>query len=171
MAVTVIDDFDAPLGMDDGRRSRTGTLVRKLLSSCIAVLACALAAFGLWLFFADYPLGGEPFATASIVVEPPPAVARATVGVPSSAAQAEALSSSADLSTGSIQPASPAPGTTTVTVIDGMTGRREQVTIPANAEAESDQAPQAGHAQQDATARPPVALERIARRRSGRPAQ
>ncbi len=171
MAVTVIDDFDAPLGQDDGRRSRTGALLQKLLTSGIAVLACALAAFGLWLFFADAPLGGEPFATAAIVVEPPPPVARASVGAPSSAGQAQTLSGGADLVTGSIQPASPAPGTTIVTVIDGLTGRREQVTIPASVGPESAPDRQAEQSQPATKVRPAGAPERGARGRASRSAQ
>src|SRR6185369_944200 len=81
-----------------------------VLGLCVAVLAG-------WILFVDEPYGGEPMAMVSAYTRPPPAKA----GEPLAAATKPDATASA-LAEGQ------KPGQT-VTIIDGSTGKRQEVTV------------------------------------------
>ena len=80
----------------------------------MALLLLALAGFVGWAAVMRDPLGGEPVASAPVV---PPAEASARPAPKPEMAE---------------QPAAPAipPGARTVTIIDGSSGKRQEVVIP-----------------------------------------
>ncbi len=124
-----VDDLSAPLGRKPQRR---GTSIRVPVPQIIAgALGLFLGVFVLWAAVGDDPFGGQPIA----VVRIPPAPTAETSAPPDKAADPGARHYDGP----KLQqpPADPqqkgatAPGTTTVEIINGTTGAREQVTIPA----------------------------------------
>jgi uncharacterized protein len=130
------DDLSAPLGQRASPRRRA---IRIPVPYVIAgALALFLGTFVLWAAIGDDPLGGEPMAVvpthlpaaASATPAPPqPAEARGgpgrydgpTQGSPPNQAQKIEQAKAAE----------PPNGTTTVNIINGMTGARQEVSIPA----------------------------------------
>ncbi len=123
------DDLSTPLGQ---RRKRHRSAVRVPIPAVIAgALALFLGAFVVWAVVADDPLGGEPIVVVSVHLKPvaanpggsAPAVPQASAAGPrrydGPGATAAAPSQGA------------APATTTVNIINGMTGDHQVVTIPA----------------------------------------
>jgi len=124
------DDLNAPLGQDKvgkgrvlGRFLGRFTLPIALPHVAAGVLGLFVVVFALWAVIADDPLGGEP--TAIVMANPPlgagktPATASLPVGPtrydgPDPSAAAPKASS----------------GTQTVTIIDGSSGKRQEVIIP-----------------------------------------
>ncbi len=127
-----VDDLTAPLGREPRKRRRVIKLpVPQIMAG---VLAAFLGLFVLWAIVADDPYGGEPMAlvpanlrlatkTSDVPAPPQP-------GAPSSAATQQHESRA-------MAPAPAAPGalpnTTTVTIIDGKTGEKQEVVVPAPA--------------------------------------
>jgi polysaccharide deacetylase 2 family uncharacterized protein YibQ len=119
----VADDLNAPLGQ--GKKAKRGLSLPAFAPQAAAgVLALSLGIFVIWAATADDPLGGEPIAVVKIET-------------PQDATK-EAEGAAVKIETGSPSryydgpsPAGPAPGTQTVTIIDGSSGKREEVTIPA----------------------------------------
>jgi uncharacterized protein len=130
-----VDDFTAPLGQRPARRRREFPVsVPKVIA---AALALFFGAFVVWAIFTDDPFGGEP--RAAIPVDQR---GLATANKPETAATPSALTAP---ETATSQPApreaapepqqvsrpAPPPGTKTVTIIDGQTGARQEILIPA----------------------------------------
>jgi polysaccharide deacetylase 2 family uncharacterized protein YibQ len=127
------DDLSAPLG-----RSRTGKKRRRRFSVPVTfpqAIAGALALFlltcGGWAVMVDEPLGGEPMAVVATSLDPQQPAAAAAQGPrsyagPTGQKKVEAAAAP--------PPGSP-PGTRTVTIIDGSTGKRQEVAIPATRDA------------------------------------
>jgi uncharacterized protein len=120
----VTDELSTPLGQEP-RKARRAFIPGFMSIGAVGLLGAVLAGFALWTVIVDDPLGGEPIAVVSLAPSPaqPPAGAAQT---PSSAAPANSPET----------PATPVPmtaqsGGQTVTIIDGMSGKREQVTISA----------------------------------------
>ena len=127
-----VDDLTAPLGREPRKRRRAIKLpVPQIMAGALAAF---LGLFVLWAIVADDPYGGEPMAlvpanlrlatkTSDVPAPPQP-------GAPSSAATQQHEGQA-------MAPASPAPGalpnTTTVTIIDGKTGEKQEVVVPAPA--------------------------------------
>jgi polysaccharide deacetylase 2 family uncharacterized protein YibQ len=114
-----VDELNTPLGLGPSPKPRFD--VAKLAAKGLAALfGTALAGFALWAVVVRDPLGGEPHAQA-----PVPAVQIAVAPRP----QAQAA-----------EPARPAqePGTKTVTIIDGSSGKRQEIVIAAPAEAKRE---------------------------------
>ena len=120
------DDLNAPLGQDKAgkRRFPRGVTPPVALPHAAAgALGLFIVVFALWALIADDPLGGEP--TAIVMADPPPgaktpAVAGPAVGPtrydgPETAVAAAAKPSSA---------------TQTITIIDGSSGKRQEVVVP-----------------------------------------
>lgn len=119
------DDLTAPLGREQTSKRRFALPIG-ISHLLIGALGLSVAVFGAWALIADDPFGGEP-----IVLVP---TNLSTEG----GAKAElpaAKSASADKSgpsrydgpeAGSALP----PGTRTITIIDGSSGKREQVAVP-----------------------------------------
>jgi len=119
------DDLSAPLGQ---HRTRTRPALGKVASAAFAgALGLMVAAFIGWVLVVEDPLGGEPTAVVAIAKMPKKA---ADVAPP------PAPESSADPARRLERPADPAakpdsPASQTVTIIDGSSGRRQQVTVAA----------------------------------------
>lgn len=119
------DDLNKPLGQD--KKATRGLTLPPFLPHAIAgALVLSLVGFGLWAAMNDDPLGGEPNALVS--VEP---------GLsPNKTADAPGEPPKVDVA----RPEPPA-GSKTVTIIDGSSGKREEVTIPAPRGASAGNAP------------------------------
>jgi polysaccharide deacetylase 2 family uncharacterized protein YibQ len=117
-----VDDLNTPLGKDEKPKPRR-LLSAKLAGWAVAgLLSLAVLSFVAWAALMHDPLGGEPSASAPITVVQ---TADNNADKPSPEAPA--------------QPAPPAaanpPGTQTITIIDGSSGKRQEVLIPSAGEA------------------------------------
>jgi uncharacterized protein len=112
------DDLSAPLGQKTGRRRRRYRLPFTGIQALAVLLGLFLAAFVGFAIFNDNPLGGEPMVRIALPQPTPaekPAAARAT----------DAAEPAAKFATIQTAPA----GQKTVTIIDGSSGARHDVTI------------------------------------------
>ena len=118
------DDFAAPLGQ--GPRKRPRSIKIRLAQIFAGALALFLGVFVVWAVVGNDPQGGEPRAIVPANLE----IAKAPATRPQTAD-----------ATGSVQNAQPAPAappgqpaapanTMTVTIIDGKTGAKQEVTVP-----------------------------------------
>jgi polysaccharide deacetylase 2 family uncharacterized protein YibQ len=128
-----VDDLTAPLGREPKKRRRAIKIPGPQIIA--GALAAFLGLFVLWAVVADDPYGGEPMAvvpanlrlaaTTSDIPAPPQPGAPASGAVPQQDGQVTAAVSSP-------VPGAP-PNTTTVTIIDGKTGAKQEVVVPAPA--------------------------------------
>jgi polysaccharide deacetylase 2 family uncharacterized protein YibQ len=135
----VDDELSAPLGQGPGRKRRT---VPKIVPTLITgLLGAIVLGFAAWTALVDDPLGGEPVvvvsATPSAPEKPKAAPAAASAGSEAAATVTKAETSIA------AAPAAPTvpPGAKTITIIDGMSGKREQVVVGSDSEAKTVTAP------------------------------
>lgn len=122
------NDLDAPLGLGP-RQKRRNRLAITVPHAIAGVLGLSAAAFTGWAMLTEDPFGGEPIAVVPVAMRADDADAKSN---PSGA--------SATTPGGSDRPAGPdggqgpasgaPPGTRTVTIIDGTSGRRQVVPIP-----------------------------------------
>jgi polysaccharide deacetylase 2 family uncharacterized protein YibQ len=140
------DDLSAPLGQ---RRSRRRPAIRVPVPYVIAgALALFVGIFVLWAAIGDDPLGGEPMAVAPTHL-PAAASAKPATHQPAEASggpgrydgPAPAASPNPVQKPAPAKAAEPPNGTQTVNIINGMTGARQEVTIPVPAPAGSAAAP------------------------------
>ncbi|MBX6425708.1 MAG: divergent polysaccharide deacetylase family protein [Variibacter sp.] len=117
------DEFDVPLGQGP-KKSRRLVLPKFVPHAVLAVLGAAVAGFVGWALVVDDPLGGEPMAVATIGGSASVAAQKEPSAAPGGVA-ARPKAANADI-----------PATQTVTIIDGMSGKRQQIVIPASGEAE-----------------------------------
>jgi polysaccharide deacetylase 2 family uncharacterized protein YibQ len=144
------DDLSAPLGQwRSPRRPAIRIPMRYVIASALTLF---LGGFVLWAAIGDDPLGGEPMA---VVPARLPAAAAAVPGSHQAAenpggpgrydgpAQGPAQASPPNQTqkVEQAKAAEPPNGTTTVNIINGMTGAREEVTIPAPAAGAATGAP------------------------------
>jgi len=136
------DDLNTPLG----QQRKGSRKVRIPVGPAIAgVLALFLGTFVLWAVIGDDPFGGEPVAV--VPIHGPSAENSAAKDFH----QAAAASATSERYDGPAQQQASAakgkdaaaPGTTTVNIINGMTGARQEVTIPAGG---NNSAPSSGAA-------------------------
>ncbi len=108
-----MDDLNKPLGQTQPapRKLPVLTLATRIVAG---LLGAVLAGFVLWTLVVRDPLGGEPIATAPVT---------APVVVDKSDATEKAAAAAAP-----VAPAA-APGGHTVTIIDGSTGKRQEISI------------------------------------------
>jgi polysaccharide deacetylase 2 family uncharacterized protein YibQ len=133
----VADDLNAPLGQ--GKKAGRRLAFPPFLPHAIAgALGLSLISFLLWAATADDPMGGEP--AALVAVEP-------TAKAVEDSQQAVKVVTPSRYD-GPDATAGPAPGSKTVTIIDGTSGKREDVTIPSAAGS-----PRAGNADTPANER------------------
>lgn len=117
-AVTA-DDLSAPLGV--GKPKRRRFTVPALVPRAIAgALAACLVTFGLWALLADDPFGGEPVALAPVKLQVP---------APGKAAEAPPAQARTNAPAATAPDKGALPGSKTVTIIDGMSGKREDVVV------------------------------------------
>jgi uncharacterized protein len=124
------DDLSAPLGQRQKKRRGIHVPVAPIIAGALALF---LAVFVLWAAVADDPFGGEPVAVAPINL-PPPAPKKTSSAKNSQEASAtpaapERSSGPVKVQTGDAAKS----GTTTVNIINGTTGARQEVTIPSPA--------------------------------------
>lgn len=129
------DDLDTPLGQNIPRKRKRG-LPPAVPYVVAGLLGLFLLAFATWSLVVDDPLGGEPMAVTDLAQPPPPQKPDAAKPDPpaTSAAAAAGPDPAQATPTGPAAPAGPAKpaaGSRTVTIIDGSSGRREDVTVAA----------------------------------------
>jgi len=135
-----VDDLSTPLGQRPARRRRELPVsVPKVIA---AALALFFAAFVVWAIVSDDPFGGEPRVAVPIdqrgltASKPEAAAPQSAFSAPESAARTPANAKDAapadpqQVDAQQDHPAPP-PGTKTVTIIDGKTGARRDIVIPA----------------------------------------
>ena len=135
------DDLTAPLGQE-AKKKRRATLPLFVPQAAAGALGLSVVIFLLWAATAEDPFGGEPMAV--VLVDPGALNPAKTAGDAPQPGKIETPSSYAGLE----QTPGPAPGTKTVTIIDGTSGKREEVVIPAGPGAAS---PRAGSVSAGAT--------------------
>jgi len=130
-----VDDLSAPLGQRPARRRRELPVsVPKVIA---AALALFLGAFVVWAIFSDDPFGGEPRAAVAIDQRDLAPADKSGAAAPPSAQTAPGSATSlpavrqAGPEPGEGGRPAPPPGTKTVTIIDGTTGARQEILIPA----------------------------------------
>ncbi len=142
------DDLNAPLGQNKGQDK--SKRLSKLPAARPQILAGMLGLFGLlavsWALFVNDPLGGEPTA---VVAAKPPAVgqgkpddgdgkAHSHYDGPTAKPADPAIAADA---AAAAKAATPPPGSKTVTIIDGSSGKSQDVIIPGNPTGGASKAP------------------------------
>jgi len=114
------DDLSAPLGQETVRKTRRYRLPFTAIQAVAVLLGLFIVVFVGFVIFNENPLGGEPM--TRIALEP----ALAAQEKPAAAPVAEPATTS--------DPAKQAAPSTqkTVTIIDGSTGKRQEIAIPAS---------------------------------------
>lgn len=131
-----MDDLTAPLGRRLKKRRRAVKLpVPQIIAGALAAF---LGAFVLWAVVADDPYGGEPWgvvpANLRIATKTSDVTAAAPPNPPTAVpAQNSRQSTQSNAAPAPEAPAAPPPNTTTVTIIDGKTGARQDVLVPSPA--------------------------------------
>jgi polysaccharide deacetylase 2 family uncharacterized protein YibQ len=103
-----VDELNAPLGQGPSPKRRL-PIARLATQGIAGLLGLALVIFVLWASVVRDPMGGEPLAQAKL---PPVQKAEAPAAQPAKT-----------------EPPAPPPGSQTVNIIDGMTGKRQEVVI------------------------------------------
>jgi polysaccharide deacetylase 2 family uncharacterized protein YibQ len=132
------DDLNAPLGQHlRKRRIKIPITTSQVMA---AVLTLFLGVFVVWAVVGNNPFGGEPIVVVPINLHPgPPAKTADGQGPPKVVAVNPDAPAAVQAAPG--QTAAPPGATKTVTIIDGKTGERKEVELPAQT---SDAAPDAG---------------------------
>jgi uncharacterized protein len=116
------DDLSAPLGQGRAPRRRL-TLPLVIPQAVVGVLSLFVVILAGWAMIVDEPFGGEPWAVAPADFTVVRGAKPDEAGNPPAAPTASAAPASA----------APPPGTKTITIIDGMSGKREEIFIPSAA--------------------------------------
>lgn len=119
------DDLSAPLGQQKTPKRRIA-LPHLLPQAVAALLALSIVVFAAWAMLANDPYGGEPMATAHTNLTPANVAVKGDMAVSTEPGEAGRRY---DGPAAGAAPGAP-PGSKTVTIIDGSTGKREDVTIP-----------------------------------------
>ncbi|MEA2944770.1 MAG: uncharacterized protein QOI40_100 [Alphaproteobacteria bacterium] len=118
------DDLNTPLGVTNKKKKKRFVLPPGLVSRVLAgVLGLCVAVLAGWILFVDEPFGGEPMVIVSAFPAPKPADGAAAQKPDIAAPPPASLAASGDRA----QP--PPPGAETITIIDGSTGKRQEVTV------------------------------------------
>jgi uncharacterized protein len=135
------DDLNAPLGQ--GKKKKLPKLpaaAPQILAGTLGVFAIAVVS---WAIFANDPLGGEPIA---VVATRPPAPAQVKPDASGDGKQYSHRDGPADKAaapngaTPAIAAAAP-PGSKTITIIDGSSGKHQDVYVPDKANGNAPKAP------------------------------
>ena len=118
------DDLSAPLGQDTKPKKRLALPIR-MPHALAGVLGLCVLVFAGWVVLAEDPLGGEPMVVVSADARPPAQGGKS----------AEPASSPTPVTEVTAEK-SAAPAGKTITIIDGMSGKRQEVPIgPGDAKA------------------------------------
>jgi polysaccharide deacetylase 2 family uncharacterized protein YibQ len=121
-----VDDLSAPLGQDKAQ-PRKLTLPAAVPWAVAGLLSLSVLVFAGWAMLADDPLGGEPVAVARADLSAANAD-RKPVEAPPRTLAGQAANERPNRYDG--PPADAAAGSRTVTIIDGTSGKRQEVVIP-----------------------------------------
>jgi polysaccharide deacetylase 2 family uncharacterized protein YibQ len=124
------DELSTPVGTGKPKRRRF-TLPALVPRAIAGALAACLVIFGLWALLVDNPFGGEPVAVAPIELHIP-AGSKTADSTPAAQAKGNAPAA-ADAPADKSAP----PGGKTVTIIDGSSGKRQDVVVADAARATS----------------------------------
>ena len=122
------DDLNAPLGQH--RRKRRLSIPITTSQVMAAVLTLFLGVFVVWAVVGNNPFGGEPIVVVPINLHPGPAAKSADGQAPPKVVAVNPDAPSA-IEAAPGQTVAPPAATKTVTIIDGKTGERKEVAIPA----------------------------------------
>jgi polysaccharide deacetylase 2 family uncharacterized protein YibQ len=146
------DDLSAPLGQNIKKKRRRFTLPIRLSHLVAGALSLFLLAGAIWAVAVDDPLGGEPVAMVATgfdtkpvgpkpadsgAVQAPRAADGATIPGPKRIDVPAQGPAPAQIPVQS--PATASPNGKTVTIIDGSTGKRQEIPIPGAAETRAPQ--------------------------------
>jgi polysaccharide deacetylase 2 family uncharacterized protein YibQ len=134
------DDLNAPLGQHLRKRRLSIPITTSQVMA--AVLTLFLGVFAVWAVVVNNPFGGEPIVVVPINLHPGPA-AKAADGQAPPKVVAVNPNAAATAQPAPGQTAAPPAATKTITIIDGKTGERKEVAIPAPAN-DAALAPDAG---------------------------
>jgi polysaccharide deacetylase 2 family uncharacterized protein YibQ len=127
------DDLSTPLGQ--GKLRKPSAFKLPIAPIAAGGLGLSVVVFAGWAMFADDPLGGEPMAVAPTNL---PAGQAAQAKPKTAATKAEKSATTGDGAKSDTSPAPPKQtATKTVTIIDGQSGRRREIEIPAGSESKS----------------------------------
>ncbi len=130
------DELNAPLGQEPGQdkgkiRLKRPAALPQIVAGALGLFALAVAA---WAVFGNDPLGGEPLA---VVTTQTPDASAAKRGGASDGAQHARYNGPADEKPSdaavAVKIVTPPAGSKTITIIDGSSGKTEEVMIPGNA--------------------------------------
>ena len=134
------DDLNAPLGQQLRKRRLSIPITTSQVMA--GVLTLFLGVFVVWAVVGNNPFGGEPIVVVPISVHPgPPAKTAEGQGPPKVVAVNPDGAAVVQAAPG--QAAAPPAATKTITIIDGTTGERKEVAVPAPAN-DAAAAPDAG---------------------------
>jgi len=124
------DDLNAPLGQHLRKRRLSIPITTSQVMA--AVLTLFLGVFVVWAVVENNPFGGEPIVVVPINLHPGPAAKTADGQAPPKIVAVEPDAPAAAQAAPGLTAAPPA-ATKTITIIDGKTGERKEVAIPAPA--------------------------------------
>jgi polysaccharide deacetylase 2 family uncharacterized protein YibQ len=121
-----VDDLNTPLGKQEKPKARRLFSARLASQVAAGLLSLCVLVFVAWAMLMRDPLGGEPRASAPVA---PIQTADAEAGKPALKPDTPAQAAAA--------PAAPGvpPGSQTITIIDGSSGKRQEVVIPGSGDA------------------------------------
>lgn len=122
------DDLSRPLGKKPKRRKRFVVPVTLVSRSVAGLLALCVAVLAGWILFVDEPFGGEPMAIVSADTRAAPQPAKP--GEPPAAASKPDAAPPTALAEGDKPGEKPGQ---TITIIDGSTGKREEIVVSPSA--------------------------------------
>lgn len=124
------DELSAPLGRKSKSKPRLRAPVA-LPQAIAALLGLTILVCAVWALTVDDPLGGEPVVVVSTATDAQTPVATMPAVTSPGAINASKAAREASAAPPSAAPraAGPRPGTNTVTIIDGSTGKRQEVPI------------------------------------------
>jgi uncharacterized protein len=134
-----LDDLDAPLGQGKpkGLPKRPAATPR-ILAGVLGLFAIAAV---VWAIFVNDPLGGEPTAVATTgsIAKPPVKPATDSQQRPRSDEPSPVKATTTKVV---VAPAvTPPPGSKTITIIDGSSGKRQDVIIPGQSNGNAQKPP------------------------------
>ena len=133
------DDLDAPLGQDKLKEpSKLPAAIPQILAGLLGLFGIAMV---VWAIFVNDPLGGEPTAVATTgsIAKPP---AKPDTDSQQHSRSDESSSGEATTAKVVILPAvTPPPGSKTITIIDGSSGKRQDVIIPGQSSGKAQKPP------------------------------
>jgi polysaccharide deacetylase 2 family uncharacterized protein YibQ len=122
------DDLSKPLGQKPKHKKRFVVPLWLVTRAIAGALGLCVAVLAGWILFVDEPYGGEPMVLISADTRPSPPVGKPGEPPASAAKKIDAVAPPTALADGE-RPGQPTQSGQTVTIIDGSTGKRQEVTV------------------------------------------